>query len=193
MEHTISHLLDMAAKGRNALHGAQVGVATVIAALTWRHVRRRIAEDGMRLTFPEADRMRRRVEAAFDPIDPSGAMSRECMADYDAKLARWHECQPGLTDPAGLTAAWPGHEKTLDALLVEPVRLVEALRKVGAPLRFGHLDPPVDPDTARWAVANCHLMRSRFTVADLAWFLGAWTDDDVDTVLAEASTLDAGL
>jgi len=190
MEHTISHLLDMASNGRNALHGAQVGVATVIAALTWRHVRRRIAEDGLRLMFPDAEPMRRRVQAAFDPIDPTGAMSRECIADYDAKLARWHSCKEQLS---GLAVAWPVHSSTLDGLLVDPVRLVEALRKVGAPLRFSQLDPPVDPDTARWAVANCHLMRDRFTVADLAWFLGAWTDADVDAVLAEASTLDAGL
>jgi glycerol-1-phosphate dehydrogenase [NAD(P)+] len=190
MEHTISHLLDMASNGQNALHGAQVGVATVIAALTWRHVRRRIAEDGLRLMFPDAEPMRERVKAAFDPVDPSGAMSRECIADYSAKLARWHSSKERL---AGLAAAWPGHESVLDGLLVDPVRLVEALRKVGAPLRFSQLDPPVDPDTARWAVANCHLMRDRFTVADLAWFLGAWTDADVDAVLAEASTLDAGL
>jgi glycerol-1-phosphate dehydrogenase [NAD(P)+] len=220
MEHTISHLLDMASNsqhtpdgrkalnghsasdgrnassshsasdGRNALHGAQVGVATVIAALTWRHVRRRIAEDGLRLMFPDAEPMRRRVQAAFDPIDSSGAMSRECMADYDAKLARWHSHKDQL---AGLAAAWPDHLAVLDSLLVDPVRLVEALRKVGAPLRFSQLDPPVDPETARWAVANCHLMRDRFTVADLACFLGAWTDADVDAVLAEASTMDAGL
>jgi glycerol-1-phosphate dehydrogenase [NAD(P)+] len=190
MEHTISHLLEMAAKGRNALHGAQVGVATVVAALTWRHVRRRIARDGMQLRFPDAAQMRRRVAAAFDPLDPSGAMSRECMADYDAKLTRWHDSRDEL---AGLPAAWSGHEQTLDGLLVDPVRLVEALRKAGAPLRFGQLDPPVDPGTARWAVANCHLMRDRFTVADLACFLGAWTDEDVDAVLAEASTMDAGL
>lgn len=190
MEHTISHLLDMASNGGNALHGAQVGVATVVAALTWRHVRRRIAEDGLRLMFPDAEPMRRRVQAAFDPIDSTGAMSRECLADYDAKLARWHSHTDEL---AGLAAAWPGHLSILDALLVDPVRLVEALRKVGAPLRFSQLDPPVDPETARWAVANCHLMRDRFTVADLAWFLGAWTDADVDAVLAEASTLDAGL
>jgi glycerol-1-phosphate dehydrogenase [NAD(P)+] len=190
MEHTISHLLDMASNGRNALHGAQVGVATVIAALTWRHVRRRIADDGLRLMFPEAEPMLRRVRAAFDPIDPTGAMSRECMADYDAKLARWNASKDSLS---ALASAWPEHESALDGLLVDPVRLVEALRKVGAPLRFGQLDPPVDPATARWAVANCHLMRDRFTVADLAWFLGAWTDADVDAVLAEASTLDAGL
>jgi glycerol-1-phosphate dehydrogenase [NAD(P)+] len=190
MEHTISHLLDMAAHGPNALHGAQVGVATVIAALTWRHVRRRIAEDGLRLMFPDAESMRRHIEAAFDPIDPSGAMSRECRADYEAKLRRWHASRERLS---GLAAAWPEHEKTLDTLLAEPDRLVEALRKVGAPVRFAQLDPPVDPETARWAVTNCHLMRDRFTVADLAWFLGAWTDADVDAVFAEASTLDAGL
>jgi glycerol-1-phosphate dehydrogenase [NAD(P)+] len=190
MEHTISHLLDMATNGRTALHGAQVGVATVIAALTWQHVRRRVAENGLRLMFPDAEPMRQRVRAAFDPIDPTGAMSRECLADYDAKLARWHASRDRLAD---LAAAWPAHEAVLDGLLVEPVRLVEALRKAGAPLRFSQLDPPIDPETARWAVANCHLMRDRFTVADLAWFLGAWTDADVDAVLAEASTLDAGL
>jgi glycerol-1-phosphate dehydrogenase [NAD(P)+] len=190
MEHTVSHLLEMAAQGRNALHGAQVGVATVIAALTWRHVRRRIARDGLRLRFPDAAEMRGRVRAAFDPVDPSGAMSRECMADYDAKLTRWHERRGALQ---GLPTAWRHHEQALDRLLVEPARLVDALRKAGAPVRFGDLDPPVDPGTARWAVANCHLMRDRFTVADLACFLDAWSDDDVDAVLAEASAMDAGL
>jgi hypothetical protein len=36
-------------------------------------------------------------------------------------------------------------------------------------------------------------MRDRFTVVDLAWFLGGWDSEAVDDVLAEAGRLGAGL
>ena len=45
MEHAVSHLLEMAANARGqpaSFHGTQVGVASVVAAATWAHVRRRI-------------------------------------------------------------------------------------------------------------------------------------------------------
>ena len=47
---------------------------------------------------------------------------------------------------------------------------------------------PVDDTTARWAVANCPLLRQRFGVADLATLLGAWEEADVDEVLAAPSS-----
>ena len=75
----------------------------------------------------------------------------------------------------------------LDTLLVDPERLFEALVTAGVPSRFADLDPAVDLETARWAVANCHLMRDRFTVADLADLLGVWDDDTVDEVLARSN------
>jgi glycerol-1-phosphate dehydrogenase [NAD(P)+] len=193
MEHTVSHLLEMAAGRRGqptALHGAKVGVSTVIAALTWRYVRRKLAEPGTHLCFPTTEEMRVRVHAAFEVVDPSGAMGRECWADYRGKLARW-QSRPAAVE--GFAATWAAHEPTLDALLIDPVRLVQALRTAGAPVRFADLDPAVDPASARWAVANCHLMRNRFTIADLACFLGVWDDDGVDTVLADAAALGAGL
>jgi glycerol-1-phosphate dehydrogenase [NAD(P)+] len=193
MEHTVSHLLEMAAERRGhdtALHGAKVGVATVVAALAWRHVRRRVAERGMTLRFPAEAEMEERVRAAFDPLDPSGAMGEECWSDYRAKLARWHGNRDLLERFA---SGWEEHLRSLERLLVDPARLVEAMRTAGAPLRFGELDPAVDAETARWAVANCHLMRDRFTIADLACFTGAWEDSDVDEVLAEAAELGAGL
>jgi glycerol-1-phosphate dehydrogenase [NAD(P)+] len=56
-------------------------------------------------------------------------------------------------------------------------------------VRFGALPDPVDDDEARWAVANCALLRKRFGVADLAMLLGCWEDDDVDEVLADAAVL----
>jgi glycerol-1-phosphate dehydrogenase [NAD(P)+] len=193
MEHTVSHLLEMAAaaQGRpTALHGAKVGVATVIAALTWRHVRDRVARAGLRPQFPAPARMRERVYAAFDRLDPTGVMARECWADYSRKLTRWNDSAATV---AALAGSWADHERALDQLLADPARIVEALRAAGAPVRFTELDPPVPPDLARWAVANCHLMRDRFTVADLAWFLGAWDADSVETVLADAAALGAGL
>jgi glycerol-1-phosphate dehydrogenase [NAD(P)+] len=193
MEHTVSHLIEMAAERRGAetaLHGAKVGVTTILAALTWRHVRRRIGERGPNLLFPAEPEMEERVRAAFDPLDPSGAMAGECWSDYRAKLARWHQHRELVE---GLLAEWGSHSRALDALLVDPARLVEAMKAAGAPIRFAELDPPVDPETARWALANCHLMRDRFTVADLACFTGNWSDADVEAVLGEAAELGAGL
>jgi glycerol-1-phosphate dehydrogenase [NAD(P)+] len=167
-----------------------VGVTTIVAALTWRHLRRRVADRGMNLLFPTAAEMEQRVRAAFDPLDPSGAMGDECWSDYSAKLERWH-ANRGLLER--FAAGWDEHRGALDRLLVDPVRLVDAMKAAGAPVRFGQLDPAVDPATARWSVANCHLMRDRFTIADLACFTGNWGEEDVDAVLAEAAELGAGL
>lgn len=193
MEHTVSHLLEMAAKRRGAeaaLHGAQVGVTTIVAALLWRRLRRRVASQGLTLLFPAAEEMEERVRAAFDPLDRSGAMGEECWADYSAKLARWHQKRDVVERFA---AAWDEHLREIEKLLVDPARLVEAMTAAGAPVRFSELSPGVDAATARWAVANCHLMRDRFTVADLACFSGCWEEQDVDAVLAEATALGAGL
>jgi glycerol-1-phosphate dehydrogenase [NAD(P)+] len=193
MEHTVSHLLEMAAEQNGwetALHGAKVGVTTIVAALTWRHVQRRIADHGMNLLFPAAEEMEQRVRAAFDALDPSGAMGEECWSDYKLKLATWHEQRPTIERFA---ARWQDHLAAIDSLMVEPGRIVEAMATMGAPVRFSELDPAIDAETARWAVGNCHLMRNRFTVADLACFTGAWEDADVDEVLGEAADLGAGL
>lgn len=193
MEHTVSHLLEMAADRRGeetALHGAKVGVATVLAALTWRHLLRRVAAEGMRLRFPSAAEMEERVRGAFDPLDPSGAMAAECWADYGRKLERWNASRPRLE---ALAAGWEEVRPRFEELLVDPARLAAAMATAGAPLRFSELDPAVDAGTARWALADCHLMRDRFTVADLAHFAGCWEDEDVAAVLAEAEALGAGL
>jgi glycerol-1-phosphate dehydrogenase [NAD(P)+] len=193
MEHTVSHLLEMVAERRDsgtALHGAKVGVATIVAALTWRHLRQRIAAEGLNLQFPSPAEMEERVRAAFDPLDPSGAMAAECWSDYGAKLARWHRRRDDLERFA---AGWAEHSRALEELLIDPARLVAAMKVAGAPVRFAELDPAIDAATARWALANCHLMRDRFTVADLACFTGAWGEEDVGAVLAQAAELGAGL
>jgi glycerol-1-phosphate dehydrogenase [NAD(P)+] len=191
MEHTVSHLLEMAHRPGEveAWHGAKVGALSVLAALLWARVSRAAAEGALdALRFPDADEMRPRVLSAFAPVDPSGAMGEECWADYARKLTRWHAARERL---ATLPQRWPQFAAELDGLHGEPRMLSDALRTAGAPVRLSELG--IEADRARWALANCHLMRDRFTVADLAFFLGLWEPGDVDALLAEAATIGAGL
>jgi glycerol-1-phosphate dehydrogenase [NAD(P)+] len=191
MEHTVSHLIEMAQDPRaaGALHGAKVGVLSVLAAMMWGRVRSRVREVGFgALEFPAGSELRPRVLEAFAGLDPSGRTGEECWRAYSRKLERWHACRGRLV---GLAEQWPEFDSELDGLLTEPGRLVDALRSAGAPVRLRELG--IAADTARWALCNCHLMRDRFTIADLAFFLGAWGPADVDRLLADADRLGAGL
>jgi len=84
-------------------------------------------------------------------------------------------------------AEWDRHRAAVDELLAGSASLAAGLVAAGAAARFADLDPTVDPATARWAVANCHLMRNRFTVVDLLDLLGRWTPADQDAVTAAAT------
>jgi len=115
-------------------------------------------------------------------------MSEECWRLYRQKLSRWRANRDRLVE-----TDWAAVDAATAPLLLEPAALVDALASAGTPTRFGELDPPADPDTVRWALTNCHLMRDRFTVVDLACFLGGWDADVAEDVLAEAGRLGAGL
>lgn len=192
MEHTVSHLLEMAMNRRgrsSALHGAQVGVCAILASLTWRSIRASL-RDGRppHLVFPGEDEIEPRVRAAFDCLDPSGIMGQECWRLYRCKLRRWNDHRDRL-----MTVDWDAVDGAVADLLVEPEELAGTLARSGAPVRFRDLDPPIDAVTARWALTNCHWMRDRFTVGDLAFFLGRWSPREVDAILEQAAALGAGL
>lgn len=204
-EHTISHLLDMAAERdgrRTALHGAQVGVAAVVVALAWRRVLRdldpgRLANRGSAPAgagTAAGDERHARVANAFDRLDPSGAATAECWADYRRKAERW---DGAVERRVSLAADWATHRDAIGALVLAPESIVDALRAAGAPTRFSELDPPIPTEVARWAVGSCHLMRDRFTVADLVDLSGVtgfrWDEAFADDLLAEAADLGGGL
>lgn len=196
MEHTVSHLIDMAngAKHRpNALHGQQVGVATIMVAILWRRVATRIAnKDIPPLRLPSWDEAKEAVYGAFSWMDPEGVTAAECWADYSKKLHHLEEINaPARLD--AIIASWAEHQKVIDTLLAPPERIADALRQAKGPVRFSTLGEPVDADTAVWALTHCQLMRNRFTIADLAWLTGIWTSEDVQEAIAEAEKLDAGL
>lgn len=189
MEHTCSHLLEMTHQGPAVLHGAQVGVLSVFAACLWQVVRDAVARGALgRLRFPEAEEMRARVHDAFATADPSGAMAEECWRDYKRKLERHHANRGELAD---IELRWEQFDAEVDRLLAAPEPLAQALRTARAPTRLSQLG--IEPDRARWALANCHLLRDRFTVADLAFLLGLWDEAGVDRVVDLAERAGSGL
>lgn len=189
VEHVVSHLLDMYHDAHHlpiGLHGAQVGVASVVAAAAWEHLLDGFDPAAVDLDtlFPDPATRRDTVLAAFADLDPSGARGLECWRDYEAKLTRWAAAR---AEVAAALADWDRHRAVIDGLLVGSRTLGAGLVDAGAPARFEDLDPAVDAATARWAVAHCHLMRNRFVVVDLLDLLGRWTEKDRDAVFTAAA------
>ena len=188
VEHVVSHMLDMSHDARGlptGLHGAQVGVGSVVSAAAWQHLLAVLDPAAVDLDalFPDPASRRDTVLAAFAGVDPTGARGAECWSDYEAKLTRWAAARPAVE---AALRDWDRHRAVVEEVLVDPGTLAAALETAGAAARFADLDPAVDEDTARWAVGHCHLMRNRFTVVDLLDLLGRWTDDDRAAVLAAA-------
>ena len=194
-EHLVSHLIDMAAEqGGNPItfHGAQVAVATVPVAAAWEITLRELDPSTIDLDslFPDEPTMEPVVRAAFASIDPSGRIGEECWNDYARKLALWRRSREHVER---FFDEWPEHRARLREMVLPPERLGGALRETGAPVRFGELDPPVEPEVARWALRSCHLMRDRFTLADLLFFADLWDDAFVERVLERARSAGGGL
>jgi glycerol-1-phosphate dehydrogenase [NAD(P)+] len=189
-EHTISHLLEMHAGAHGvpaASHGSQVGVASVVAAAIWQRLRARFTgRDVVLVRRLDEDEMRERVFTAFAPLDADGTTARECWHAYRRKLEWINRNRDRLQR---LCTNWAGHDGAVGDLLASPETITGVLRDAGAPWRFSGLDPCPEFGTVHWAVRNCHLMRDRFTVVDLAEVTGLWTAEEVADVLARTQWL----
>ena len=191
-EHLLSHLLDMeaAAGGRpSALHGAQVGVASVLAATIWHDTLGRFDPTGLERDVAASDpaAVQRRVRDAFDPVDPSGRMADECWRDVGRKLDRWRTKR---ADVAAFVADWDRHRKELRALVAAPDQLRTALTDAGAAATIAELDPPATAASVRWALSALPLMRDRFTVADLRFLAADWDVPTIDRLLDSSGILE---
>ena len=186
MEHVISHMLDMHHAERHeptGLHGAQVGVASVVAAAAWEVFCERMEEAPLdpASLFPDEAGLERRLRAAFGSLDPSGRLAGECWGHYRQKAAKWSANREAV---ARFFAAWPTHRERHATLVLPSTTIATCLLNARAPMRSGDLRPALAPDLFGWAVANCQFMRERFTVADLLTFAGWWDADGVARVLA---------
>ena len=189
VEHVISHMLDLHHAAKHlpiGLHGEQVGVASLVAAKLWRHA----IEGGLiqpeRLRKPDLAVLEARVQAAFGHLGPAiaGECWRDCQAKQEKLTENWVRLESVIAD-------WQRHALEFGKLVTPPETLRPSLQTSGAPARFDGLFCPVTPDLARWATANCFLMRSRFNLVDLLDLLGLWTDAHIawalDGVLDGAS------
>jgi glycerol-1-phosphate dehydrogenase [NAD(P)+] len=190
VEHLVSHMLDLYHSAHHlplGLHGAQVGVAAVVAAAAWEVCFERFASGETRQINASAldnAAARARIDEAFRDLDPTGRIAAECWNDYSRKLQALGQ----RLEPINATLqSWPSHETELRALVRPAYEIASGLRAANAAAAFDDLEPLIDPQLARWAVENCALMRNRFTVVDLLTFLGWWTPDDVTEVLERAA------
>lgn len=182
VEHVISHMLDLhhAAKHQPiGLHGAQVGVATLLATKLWR---RAIDTDLIRrghLKKPDMQTMERQVRDAFAHL--GAAIADECWRDCAKKAELIEQNWPRFVS---VTENWNEYCEQFRKMVQPTETLRPALVGSGAPATFATLQPSISPELARWAVKNCHLMRNRFNLVDLLNLMGLWTDEMVDWVMA---------
>jgi glycerol-1-phosphate dehydrogenase [NAD(P)+] len=189
VEHVISHMLDLhhAANHKpTGLHGAQVGVASLVASKLWRHA---IDTDMIRpelLRKPELAVIEQRIGVAFGHL--GSGIVEECRKDARAKhkkvLENWDRF-------VSVTSAWKRHAAEFDRLVQPSPMLRAALTASGGPATFQRLDPVISSDLTRWAVLNCFLMRNRFNLVDLLDMLGLWNEARIEWALAETMEQEA--
>jgi glycerol-1-phosphate dehydrogenase [NAD(P)+] len=188
VEHLVSHMLDMYAASQHhevGLHGAQVGVASLVAAAAWNHLFDKLSsvETIPAVSFDLAT-LENQVRHAFAECDPSGAMGEECWSDYQRKVNSW---LAGGANMGALLGNVDDLQNRLGVMRPNLQSLAVGLSRAGAVDAPQKLDVWVTPDVWRWAVANCHFMRNRVTVVDLLQGLGWWTAEDIDVVIAAAA------
>ncbi len=172
-EHVVSHVLDMGAgawRRPTGLHGAQVGVATPLAARAYELLFERFDATRPRPTPPDPDAAERAIGAGFGRLDPSGRMAAEVWSEYRQKLAAWAANEARFDD---VRERWTSEVMPRLRQLARPSATIrQILLLAGHPLRFENLSPRIPSEQARFALAHAHFMRKRFAIADLFVFLG---------------------
>ena len=174
-EHVTSHVLDMIATHYHhglALHGAQVGVATLTAAQLYQNFLNNFDPRAVNFEscYPMDEQMQARIYQLFQQVDPTGAMARECWSDYSKKRALWHHNRVLFEQ---FCQSWQStHRKKLASLVCPPNVVQQILSRAGAPLTPQELEPPISREEYDFAVSNGHFIRARFVLSDLLYFLG---------------------
>jgi glycerol-1-phosphate dehydrogenase [NAD(P)+] len=178
MEHVTSHVLDMIAdhyQRRLALHGAQVGVATLTAAQLYQHFLDSFDPQNIKIDacYPDDASLQAHIRQLFSAIDPSGAMAQECWHDYSKKLALWRLNRPQFVQ---FCTDWHNvHCPKLASLVCSPQIVSSILAQAWAPLVPQDLEPPISQEEYDFAVQNGHFIRARFVLSDLLYFLAQGT------------------
>lgn len=199
-EHAVSHLLEMALSQRHAAarsdqvpadarsnqtrgpaapHGMQVTVATRLALRVWQLVDRTIASGSAPVRVPEEAASRDAVALAFAELGSKTV--EECWAAYSKKRSWFVD---HLTDVEGMVADWSGFRQTVT--LPDPHGFDEVSNASELPTRAIDLGSGYDDRLLYWALRNCHLLRERISIVDLADLLGVWSDDAARSIVADS-------
>ncbi len=184
-EHAISHCLDLTAAGDGreiALHGGQVGVATLVAARAYERTWAEL-DVGLLACDRDDDACRETIEKVFRRYDRGGRLLDGLRRDLAKKRARWRRAAAVRRQFVERKLAGDYDEFIRGA--VRPALEIEnALQTAGAPRRFADLNEPVARATAQAAVRFAHLIRARFTLGDLlaetSWLDEAHADELLD-------------
>ena len=176
-EHAISHFLDLSAKadGREpALHGAQVGVGTLVSARAYESAWNALDLDRLSDERDEAA-YRQTISQVCRHHENAEALEGELWRDLAKKLARRRQAADVRRRFVDEKRA--GRYNEFIQRTVRPSSEVQhALQAAGAPRRFSALSQPISEGQARSAVRFAHLVRARFTLGDLLSECG-WLDD----------------
>ncbi len=180
-EHLISHYLDMvaiAAGREHDLHGRQVGVGTVTAALLYEKL---LALDAATID-PDG-----RADA-LDPIAVHESLIRKRFGDLAESVLP--HARAGYPEPKVLRERLTLLKNNWSTIMTEArttlrsaEEIARELRSAGAPVTYREIG--VDRDAAFRAIVHSRDIRSRYTILDLVWELGhleEWADEALDTI-----------
>jgi hypothetical protein len=102
-------------------------------------------------------------------MDPSGEAAAECWEQYAIKLESWHANRESFDR---FLKEWPLNERTIKQYLRPPEFIARLLSRLGSPLSFEELTPPVPQEVVRFSFLHAPLIRRRLTLGDLFIFLG---------------------
>ena len=172
-EHVISHVLDLVAEQKRrplAQHGTQVAMTTLLTTAAYQILFNEFepAEVNLENCYPTEAEMKARIEAAFNPLDPTGRVATECWSDYKMKLDAWHAQR---ADFEAALRDWPAIRDHLASLVKPPELAAKILHAIASPVRFEELTPAPTQSEVQFAFRNAPLIRHRFTLGDLFVFL----------------------
>lgn len=168
-EHLISHYWDMVApfRGRHVgLHGAQVGVTTLISATLYQHLMAR------RPTEADIERRLAALPAAEDYIEALSACPEPLRPGIRAEVLKKFPTREVLgARLRALAQGWDHIWGEVGKNLQTPETLRSVLEAAGAPVSASALGIP------EWELREAFLrardIRARYTILDLAWEMGA--------------------
>jgi glycerol-1-phosphate dehydrogenase [NAD(P)+] len=173
-EHLVSHYWDMvehaAHRPVRALHGLQVGVATVLSARLYEKVLAfdwsKASLDDLSAQQPADGRALEALVRSRHPALPTDIVD-ELVVQSLGKFAPPPVVRARL---AAIAEQWSSLQSRLSQSVLGAEEMVRALRAVGAPTQASDLG--VDLPTLRHTVLVCRDIRQRYTILDFANDLG---------------------